>query len=252
MKFENTFVVQAPVDKVWAALLDLERVAPCMPGAEVLERTSEDAYKVGVKVKVGPITMLYRGEIEIVERDESAFRATMRARAKEARGQGTANADVHMTLVEQADGTQTTIATELALSGKAAAMGRGVIADVSERLVAEFADNLAAMLGPGSAQAAAAQASGPVNEPRGAVAAVQAQPETVQAPGVASQPPPAPPPDPSPPPTAAAPAQSALPAGRIAAGVIGHRLTNPRTLLITAVTFALGFGAIGYALGKAT
>src|ERR671934_171956 len=75
MKFENTFAVDAPIDEVYAALLDVERVAPCVPGAEVLERTGEDAYKVAIKVRVGPISMQYRGDVEIVERDESAHQA---------------------------------------------------------------------------------------------------------------------------------------------------------------------------------
>jgi carbon monoxide dehydrogenase subunit G len=92
MKFENTFTVVAPIDEVWAALMDIERVAPCMPGAEVLERTGENAYRVGVKVKLGPMSMLYRGQVEIAERDDAARHAVMRARATEARGQGTANA----------------------------------------------------------------------------------------------------------------------------------------------------------------
>lgn len=80
MEFQNTFVVQAPADQVWATLLDVERIAPCMPGASVLEQTGEDAYKVAVKVKVGPMTMNYMGDIEILERDADTHRATMRSR----------------------------------------------------------------------------------------------------------------------------------------------------------------------------
>ena len=111
MQFENTFDVEAPVDEVYAALLDVERVAPCVPGAEVLEQTGEDAYKVAIKVKVGPMSMQYKGDVEIVERDPSAHRAVMRAKTREARGQGTANADVVMHLAsEGADRTHGTIA----------------------------------------------------------------------------------------------------------------------------------------------
>src|ERR1700756_4766340 len=102
MKFENEFTVQAPIGDVWATLMDVERVAPCMPGAEVLERVGDDSYKVGIKVKLGPISMLYRGQVDIVERDEEAHTATMRAKAREARGQGTADAHVHMSLHEEA------------------------------------------------------------------------------------------------------------------------------------------------------
>ena len=75
MKFENAFVVQAPIDEVYAALLDVERVAPCVPGAEVLEQTGDDAYKVAIKVKVGPMSMTYKGDVEIVERDDAGAAA---------------------------------------------------------------------------------------------------------------------------------------------------------------------------------
>ena len=148
MKFENTFTVQAPADEVLATLLDVERVAPCMPGAEVLERVDENAYKVGIKVRVGPISMTYRGEVQITERDETARTATMHATAKEARGQGTADAQVHMVLTEENGGTRASLDTDVALSGRVAAMGQGVIADVAGKLVETFAENLAAMLAP--------------------------------------------------------------------------------------------------------
>src|SRR5215217_3476394 len=112
MKFENEFTVGAPIEEVYAALLDVERVAPCMPGAEVVEKTSDDSYKVAIKVKVGPMSMTYRGDVEIVERDEAAHTATMRAKAKEARGQGTADAHVRMALDENGAGTPRPIAAQ--------------------------------------------------------------------------------------------------------------------------------------------
>src|SRR5215218_8918647 len=113
MQFVNEFDVAAPIDEVWDALLDVERVAPCVPGAEVMERTGDDAYKVGIKVKVGPMSMTYRGQVQIVERDADRRHAVMNARAKEARGQGTADADVAMDL-EQRDGrTHGTITAEV-------------------------------------------------------------------------------------------------------------------------------------------
>ena len=101
MKFENTFAVDAPIDEVYAALLDVERVAPCVPGAEVLDKTGDDAYQVAIKVKVGPISMTYKGNVEVVERDDANHRAVMRARARETRGQGTADARVDMSLAEE-------------------------------------------------------------------------------------------------------------------------------------------------------
>lgn len=146
MRFENSFVVEAPSEEVWEALLDVERVAPCMPGAEVLERTGEDTYKVGIKVKLGPIAMQYRGEVEIVERDPVTRTAVMSAKAKETRGQGFANATIHMSLSGNGSSTEGKIETDVQLSGKAAAMGQGVIQDVSATLVDTFAANLAQML----------------------------------------------------------------------------------------------------------
>jgi uncharacterized protein len=146
MRFENSFDVGAPIEEVWDALLDVERVAPAVPGAQVLEQTGDNAYKVAIKVKVGPMSMTYRGEVEIVERDAAAHRAVMKARAKESRGQGTANADVTMVLSGANGRTAATVTTDVALSGKVATMGQGVLQDVSGRLVETFAQNLAAML----------------------------------------------------------------------------------------------------------
>jgi len=151
MEFENTFVVGAPVDEVWELLMDVERVAPCMPGAQVLEQTGDDAYKVAVKVKLGPMTMNYKGDVEILDRDAAAHHATMRAKAKEARGQGTASANIRMALREEDHGTQASILTEMQMSGKAAAMGQGVIQDVAAALTDTFARNLAALV-EGTAQ----------------------------------------------------------------------------------------------------
>jgi carbon monoxide dehydrogenase subunit G len=242
MKFENAFAVRAPVEDVWQALMDVERVAPCMPGAEVLGRLGDDSYKVGVKVRLGPISMLYRGQVEIVERDDAARQATMHAKATEARGQGTANASVHMSLAEEADGTHATIATEMALSGKAAAMGQGVIGDVAQKMVEEFAGNLARMLESRDGAAAGPEAAG---APEAAASAGAPPTSTAEAPVTTIAP--APTEATSPPPV---PAQSTLPVGKIAAGVISGRLSNPRTLLITTVGFAAVCGAIGYVIGR--
>jgi len=158
MRFENQFAVDAPIERVWAALLDVERVAPTVPGAQVLERIGDDAYKVAIKVKVGPMSMTYRGEVEITERDEAAHRAVMKARAKESRGQGMADADVTMVLSGDDGRTAATVTTDVELSGKVATMGQGVLQDVSGRLVQTFANNLAAMLEAEGAPEATADA----------------------------------------------------------------------------------------------
>jgi len=150
MKFENTFEVDAPIDQVYEALLDIERVAPCVPGAQVHERKSEDAFEVGIKVKVGPMSMLYKGTVEIVDRQPEQHTAQMRAKARESRGQGNADAQVHMALTSDNGKTRGTIDTDVKLSGKAAAMGGGVIQEVSGKLVDQFSKNLAEMLSGGS------------------------------------------------------------------------------------------------------
>jgi uncharacterized protein len=161
MKFENTFEVEAPIDEVYATLLDVERVAPCVPGAEVIEKSGDDAYTVAIKVRVGPISMTYRGNVEIVERDDANHRATMRARARETRGQGTADARVELSLVEDGTTTKGTMVADVQLAGRAAAMGRGVIQDVSAKIVSTFSQNLEKMLsGQGAADEAAAAAAG--------------------------------------------------------------------------------------------
>ena len=174
MKFENEFDVAAPIEEVYKAILDVERVAPCVPGAQVTERTDEDVYKVAIKVKVGPMSMQYRGEVKIVESDDDQHRAVMRTRAKEARGQGTADASVEMRLDGNGSRTHGTISTDVKLSGRAAAMGGGVIQDVSARIIDTFAENLAAMLAGGELEAPAAPAAPAETAP---ALALQPEPE---------------------------------------------------------------------------
>src|SRR3954454_5396486 len=157
MKFENTFAVDAPIDEVYATLLDVERVAPCVPGAEVLDKTGDDAYQVAIKVRVGPISMTYRGNVEIIDRDESAHRAVMRARARETRGQGTADARVDLSLTQDGATTNGTMVADVQLAGRAAAMGRGVIQDVSAKIVTTFSQDLEAMLAGGGGAAEPAE-----------------------------------------------------------------------------------------------
>lgn len=156
MRFENEFEVGASVETVWKTVLDVERVAPTVPGAKVLEQTGEDAYKVGIKVRLGPMTMQYKADVEVVEADESSHRAVMKARAKESRGQGTADADVTMQLTGEGGRTTGKIVTEMKVSGKAASMGRGVMQDVAGRMVGTFAENLAKMLEEGEGAPVAA------------------------------------------------------------------------------------------------
>jgi carbon monoxide dehydrogenase subunit G len=172
MEFENEFDVEAPIDEVYSALLQPDRVAPAMPGAQVLEKVDDDNYKVAIKVKVGPVSMQYRGDVQVVDKDPDSHSATMNVKARESRGQGTATANVQMGLTEAGAGrTHGKIHAEVQLAGKAASMGRGIIQDVSSRLVQQFAANLATMLGTQEA-AASTNGGGAVAEPE------KAEPDT--------------------------------------------------------------------------
>ena len=226
MKFENAFVVQAPIDEVYAALLDVERVAPCMPGAEVVEKTGDDAYKVAIKVKVGPMSMTYKGDVQIVERDDAAKTATLRAKAKESRGQGTADAHVHMALAEEGDGTHATLETDVALGGRVAAMGRGVIADVSARLVQTFAGNLAEMLEGGTADASSNGVRR--REPEPAPRRVPPRPRRPPTRRRLRRRRPARRPRAEP--RTPAPEEAGLPVGELVASVVAGRLSDPKAL----------------------
>ena len=155
MEFQNEFDVKAPIDQVWETLLDLEKVAPAMPGAEVLEKVDDDNYKVAIKVKVGPMSMQYRGDVHIADKDPEAHRATLKVKAREARGQGNANADVVMKLDEAGDATHGQMNASVQLAGRAAAMGGSVIQEVSAKLVDQFARNLGQMLAGAPSEAAA-------------------------------------------------------------------------------------------------
>ncbi len=160
MQLDSTFAVTAPIEQVWRTLMDFEKVAGCVPGAEVLNKLSEDAYQVGMLVKLGPVTMQYKGQMEVVERDEAGHRAVLKGQAKEARGQGTAQATAQLQLVEDAGTTRGSVSAEVALSGRAAAMGQGVIGSVTDQMMVQFAQNLQAMLNePGPAAAAPAGSS---------------------------------------------------------------------------------------------
>lgn len=141
MKIEDQFHVDVPVEEAWKLLLDVERIAPCMPGAQ-LEEVEGDEYRGNVKVKVGPITAQYRGAARIVEADESARRVVIKAEGRDTRGQGNASATVTATLVADGGGTDVSIDTDLNVTGKVAQFGRGVMADVSSKLLGQFVANL--------------------------------------------------------------------------------------------------------------
>jgi carbon monoxide dehydrogenase subunit G len=143
MELKNEFHVSVPIDVAWAVLTDLERVAPCMPGAELQEVEGEE-YRGIVKVKVGPITAQYKGIARFAEKDDDQHRAVLLAEGRDTRGQGNASATVTALAVPDNDGTTVSIVTELTITGKVAQFGRSVMADVSAKMLGEFADRLEA------------------------------------------------------------------------------------------------------------
>ena len=167
MELTNRFRVEVPVDEAWALLTDVERIAPCLPGAQLTEIEGDD-YRGLVKVKVGPITAQYKGTAHFVERDEAAGRAVLRAEGRETRGQGNAAATITALLLPDGDGTEVSVVTDLTITGKVAQFGRGVLADVSSKLLDQFSASLASELaGPGSSDSpeAAATASAAATSP---------------------------------------------------------------------------------------
>ncbi|MGW3116458.1 SRPBCC family protein [Streptomyces sp. NPDC001107] len=141
MELHHEFTVPVPVDDAWQTLLDIERVAPCMPGATVEEYDGKTVTG-SVKVRVGPITVTYKGTAVFEEQDETAHRMVLIAGGRETRGQGTARATVTGTLTEREGGTAVSVRTDLTVTGRPAQFGRGVMAEVGDRLVGQFAQCL--------------------------------------------------------------------------------------------------------------
>jgi carbon monoxide dehydrogenase subunit G len=159
VKIEDNFRVAVPVDEAWKVLLDVERIAPCMPGAQ-LQEIEGDEYRGIVKVKVGPITAQYKGAARITETDEASRVVVIKAEGRDTRGQGNASAVVTATLAPDGDGTIVSIDTDLNVTGKVAQFGRGVKADVSSKLLGQFAECLQSTVLSGNGSAADADAPG--------------------------------------------------------------------------------------------
>lgn len=139
MKIENDFRVAAPIDQAWALLTDIPAIAPCLPGAELTGQEGDD-YQGQMKVKVGPVTAEYTGSATIIEMNEADRVVTLKASGRDKRGAGNAAADITATMTEDGDGTVISISTELKVSGKVAQFGRGVMADVSKKMLGQFAE----------------------------------------------------------------------------------------------------------------
>jgi carbon monoxide dehydrogenase subunit G len=233
MELDGTFSVVAPIDAVWKILMDFDRIAGAVPGAEILNRLSDDALQVGMKVKLGPVAMQYRGLVNVVEIDETAHRAAFSGRAQETRGQGTADGTATLTLSEVGGTTTGVVHADLSLSGKAASMGKSVIASVTEQMMGIFANNLQAMViaDLGSGEPATAPGEGAASQHSGGSAAPSAPAASV-------------------PPTARAsstpPVDNSLNALSLVRGVVTDQLKNPAKL----VGLLLVVGTIGFLIGR--
>jgi carbon monoxide dehydrogenase subunit G len=227
MELQQTFTVPVPLDRAWEAFGDPERLAPCMPGA-TLESVDGDAFTGNVKIKLGPIGLTYRGQARFVDTDREAGTMVIEGKGKDPKGNSTASATITAQLTEAQGATTVTVTTDLALTGKPAQFGRGVMNDVADKLVGQFATNLAALL-TSDAPGDPAPAAAPSPDQATTGAAPQGQAGPVAAP--------------RPVPAAAAPASAELdalaligipPAARRAAGGV----------LVLANVFVLGW-AIG-------
>jgi carbon monoxide dehydrogenase subunit G len=159
MQLESTFKVPVPVDVAWNTLLDYPRLARCMPGATVTEVTGDDVLGQ-VKVKLGPVSITYQGKVTFTEKDEARHRIVASAAGREVRGSGTASAQVTAVLTDAGGATEVSVLTDLNITGKPAQFGRSVVAEVSERLIGQFAENLARELETSKSSAVTGPAPG--------------------------------------------------------------------------------------------
>jgi len=165
IKLRNVFTIPAPIDEAWKVLLDIDRVATCMPGAK-LETTNGDEFEGSVKVKLGAMVLTYRGTAKIVQQDEATHRAVIEGSARETRGTGTASVTIIMSLEPQGgDATEVAVVTELNVTGKPAQFGRGVMADVAERLIDQFSERLREEITAGEVSKPVVAASGAAATP---------------------------------------------------------------------------------------
>jgi len=163
MELESSFSVNAPIEEVWATVMDVERVATAVPGAELTDKLSDTSYQGVVSVKVGPLKMQYKGQVELISRDDAAHTAVFRGKGQEKAGQGTAEGTATVSLTQEGDVTTGVVHGDVALSGKAAAMGKGVISKVAQQIMGIFAGNLQAMLAGDGDAGTGESADGSVN-----------------------------------------------------------------------------------------
>ena len=163
MDLNHEFIVNVPVNDAWVILTDLERIAPCLPGAQLTEVEGE-TYRGQVKVKVGPIVAQFKGQASFVSRDDLAHTASLKGEGRDTTGKGTASAIItaHLTAMTPTS-TKCTVVTELTISGKVAQFGRGALADVSDKLLAQFSENLNQLIASAPAATAATAVTAAAN-----------------------------------------------------------------------------------------
>lgn len=159
MQLENSFEVPASSDAAWALLMDVPRVIPCMPGAELTEVVDDSTWKATMSVKLGPISLRFATDVRRESVDEAARRVRLVASARELRGRGAARATIESSLASHDGGTRIDVVTDLALTGPVAQYGRGMVQDVASQLVGSFADCLKRQLAASPEEAAAAVAA---------------------------------------------------------------------------------------------
>jgi carbon monoxide dehydrogenase subunit G len=179
VQLEHSFSVPVGIDEAWKILLDIERIGPCLPGA-VIDSVDGDEFTGTVKVKLGPINLSYKGKASFIEKDEAARRAVIDARGRDARGNGTAAAKVTATLSETDGSTTVQVNTDLDITGKPAQFGRGVMVDVGNKLLGQFADALATTITGGADAPAATEPA--ASEPAASEPAVDVGVESVAPP----------------------------------------------------------------------
>src|SRR4051794_41334954 len=211
MKLEQSFTVAAPVEQVWDMLIDVERVAPCLPGAEITGQSPDGSYEGNFTVKLGPTTASYRGSLRMESLDEASRTATMHAKGTDKRGQGGANATIVSTMRQEGEETVVDVATDFTITGRLARFGRGgMIEDISKRMMRDFSQCLQASMAsePAPAAAEAPAAAAPVTPGEEADAAVASAGGAAAEASAASEAAPAPPaPQPAPPRAAPPPAK---------------------------------------------
>ncbi len=233
MELDNSFTVPVPPDQAWDVLLDVKRIAPCMPGATV-DEVDGDVITGRIKVRVGPVSLTYRGTAKFTERDPEAHMVLMEASGKETRGAGTASATVRASLAPDASGsgTQVTMHTTMNVTGRPAQFGRGVMVEVGGKLVDQFATNLSHLIAGDTDTAQSGAADGAAPPTRAAAAARPARP----------------PPARSPPARSAASAVSAAPGAPGASGGSAEG-TGPAAATAAEPGAGTGAGAPVYAVG---